>query len=118
MVAVGESVPSRMTADEFLSWDAGDESGRIWELVDGEPVAMAPGLQNHGALRGKPVAGSPTTCARCAGGVGLSSPQGLSRASVPIAMSEFPIGCHVFAALRRIGGSGSGAAGGDLITEQ
>jgi hypothetical protein len=42
-----------MTVDEFLSWDAGDESGRLWELVDGEPVAMAPGSQNHGALQGK-----------------------------------------------------------------
>jgi Uma2 family endonuclease len=53
MVAVRESVPSRMTVDEFLSWDAGDESGRLWELVDGEPVAMAPGSQNHGALQGE-----------------------------------------------------------------
>ena len=53
MVAVRESVPSRMTVDEFLSWDSGDESGRLWELVDGEPVAMAPGSQNHGALQGE-----------------------------------------------------------------
>ena len=52
MVAIREFVPSRMTVDEFLSWDAGDESGRLWELVDGEPVAMAPGSQNHGALQG------------------------------------------------------------------
>ena len=53
MVAVSEFVPSRMTVDEFLSRDAGDESGRLWELVDGEPVAMAPGSQNHGALQGE-----------------------------------------------------------------
>ena len=53
MVAVRESVPSRMTVDEFLSWDSGDEFGRLWELVDGEPVAMAPGSQNHGALQGE-----------------------------------------------------------------
>jgi Uma2 family endonuclease len=42
-----------MTVDEFLSWDSGDRSGRLWELVDGEPVAMAPGSENHGALQGE-----------------------------------------------------------------
>jgi Uma2 family endonuclease len=53
MVAVRHPVPTRMTVDEFLSWDSGDQSGRLWELVDGEPVAMAPGSQNHGALQGE-----------------------------------------------------------------
>jgi Uma2 family endonuclease len=42
-----------MTVDEFLSWDSGDHSGCLWQLVDGEPVAMAPGSQNHGALQGE-----------------------------------------------------------------
>jgi Uma2 family endonuclease len=42
-----------MTLDEFLSWDSGDRSGRLWQLVDGEPVAMAPGSENHGALQGE-----------------------------------------------------------------
>ena len=46
-------VPSRMTVDEFLSWDSGDWSGRLWELVDGEPVSMAPASGNHGAIQGE-----------------------------------------------------------------
>ena len=29
-----------MTVAEFLAWDAGD--GRLWQLVDGQPQAMAP----------------------------------------------------------------------------
>ncbi len=53
MVAVRTPVPARMTVDEFLSWDSGDRSGRLWQLVDGEPVAMAPGSENHGALQGE-----------------------------------------------------------------
>lgn len=40
-----------MTVDEFLCWDSGDRSGRLWQLVDGEPEAMAPASENHGALQ-------------------------------------------------------------------
>lgn len=40
-----------MTLDEFLAWDSGDYTGRRWQLVDGEPVAMAPARQNHGAIQ-------------------------------------------------------------------
>ncbi|HET9019293.1 MAG TPA: Uma2 family endonuclease [Acetobacteraceae bacterium] len=43
--------PSRMTVDEFLVWDSGDHSGRRWQLVDGEPAAMAPASENHGAIQ-------------------------------------------------------------------
>ena len=43
--------PSRMTVGEFLVWDPGDRSGRRWQLVDGEPVAMAPASENHGAIQ-------------------------------------------------------------------
>jgi hypothetical protein len=32
--------PDRMTVAEFLAWDAPGETR--WQLVDGEPVAMAP----------------------------------------------------------------------------
>jgi Uma2 family endonuclease len=53
MVAVRNSLPTRITVDEFLVWNSGDRSGRLWQLVDGEPVAMAPGSQNHGALQGE-----------------------------------------------------------------
>jgi Uma2 family endonuclease len=40
-----------MTLIEFLSWDPGDASGRGWQLIDGEPVAMAPGSETHGAIQ-------------------------------------------------------------------
>ncbi len=53
MVALRKRAPTHMTVDEFLSWDSGDRSGRHWQLIDGEPVAMAPGSENHGALQGE-----------------------------------------------------------------
>jgi Uma2 family endonuclease len=40
-----------MTLTEFLSWDPADPSGRAWQLIDGEPVAMAPGSETHAALQ-------------------------------------------------------------------
>ncbi len=40
-----------MTIDEFLAWDSGDHSGRHWQLVDGQPVAMAPASDNHGCIQ-------------------------------------------------------------------
>jgi Uma2 family endonuclease len=39
-----------MTVAEFLQWDADDASGRRWQLIDGEPVAMAPASQTHAFL--------------------------------------------------------------------
>jgi Uma2 family endonuclease len=42
-------IPVRMTVAEFLAWDAGD--GRLWQLVDGEPQAMAPSSRTHGAMQ-------------------------------------------------------------------
>jgi Uma2 family endonuclease len=41
--------PSEMSVAEFLAWDA-PGPGR-WQLVDGEPVAMAPASRTHGALQ-------------------------------------------------------------------
>jgi Uma2 family endonuclease len=38
-----------MSLDEFLAWDSGD--GRIYQLVDGEPGAMAPANRTHGAIQ-------------------------------------------------------------------
>ena len=35
---------------EFLDWDSGDHSGRHWQLVDGEPLPMAVGHVDHGAM--------------------------------------------------------------------
>jgi Uma2 family endonuclease len=53
MVALRAHAPARMTLTEFLSWDPVDPSGRPWQLVDGEPVAMAPGSETHAALQGE-----------------------------------------------------------------
>lgn len=51
MVAVrkrdGPTFSSRMTVAEFLEWDGGDDR---YELVDGEPQAMAPASGTHGAI--------------------------------------------------------------------
>jgi Uma2 family endonuclease len=41
--------PVTMTVAEFLVWDAPDD--RRWQLVDGEPVAMAPASRTHGAIQ-------------------------------------------------------------------
>lgn len=51
MIALRKHVPTRMTLDEFLSWDPRDLTGRTWQLIDGEPVAMAPGSVPHGSLQ-------------------------------------------------------------------
>jgi Uma2 family endonuclease len=53
MVALRKGGPTRMTLAEFLSWDAGDPSGRTWQLIDGEPVAMAPATDVHGSIQGE-----------------------------------------------------------------
>lgn len=44
-------MPVRMTVSEFLAWDPGDPTRRRWQLIDGEPVSMAPGSETHGALQ-------------------------------------------------------------------
>lgn len=41
--------PDRMTVAEFLAWDAPGQTG--WQLVDGEPIAMAPTCRTHGTLQ-------------------------------------------------------------------
>jgi len=38
-----------MTTTEFLAWDAPD--GRLWQLLDGQPAAMAPPSRTHGAIQ-------------------------------------------------------------------
>jgi Uma2 family endonuclease len=40
-----------MTVAEFLTWDCDDPTAHRWQLIDGEPVAMAPASDNHGSLR-------------------------------------------------------------------
>jgi Uma2 family endonuclease len=51
MVALRKHAPMRMTVDEFLAWDPGDQTVAAWQLIDGEPVAMAPGTEAHGAIQ-------------------------------------------------------------------
>jgi Uma2 family endonuclease len=51
MVVMRKRLPTRMTVDEFLVWDADDITGRRWQLVDGEPVLMAPAADIHGTIQ-------------------------------------------------------------------
>jgi len=48
MIALAK-IPVRMTVDEFLKWDSDD--GFRYELVDGEPRAMASASTLHGFLQ-------------------------------------------------------------------
>jgi Uma2 family endonuclease len=48
MVAAAK-IPVRMSVEEFLAWHHEDE--RLWQLVDGDPQAMAPPNRTHGALQ-------------------------------------------------------------------
>jgi Uma2 family endonuclease len=41
--------PDLMTVAEFLAWAAPGQTP--WQLVDGEPIAMAPASRTHGALQ-------------------------------------------------------------------
>jgi Uma2 family endonuclease len=44
-------IPTFMTVREFLAWDA--PPGPPWQLVDGEPSAMAPASRTHKAIQGE-----------------------------------------------------------------
>lgn len=50
MTALPKLAPSRMTIEEFLDWP-GDGSPNKFELVDGEPRAMAPASVPHGIIQ-------------------------------------------------------------------
>ncbi len=39
-----------MTVAEFLTWDSDDPRIHTWQLIDGEPVAMAPAPDNHATI--------------------------------------------------------------------
>jgi Uma2 family endonuclease len=51
MVALLSSPRYRMTVAEFLGWNPGKSSVHAWQLIDGEPVAMAPASDNHGTIQ-------------------------------------------------------------------
>ncbi|WP_026605567.1 Uma2 family endonuclease [Methylocapsa acidiphila] len=42
-------IPIRMTVAEFFAWNP--PSPQLWQLVDGEPQAMAPASITHGAIQ-------------------------------------------------------------------
>jgi Uma2 family endonuclease len=44
-------IPVRMSVGEFLAWTPSDD--QFWQLVDGEPHAMAPPNRTHGAIQGE-----------------------------------------------------------------
>ena len=46
----GTPLVSRTTVAEFLAWPA-DLPGAAWQLIDGEPVAMAPASEAHGSIQ-------------------------------------------------------------------
>src|SRR5438045_1861063 len=50
MIALQKFGPSRMTVAEFVDWP-GDETDRKFELVEGEPVAMAPASGTRGTMQ-------------------------------------------------------------------
>jgi Uma2 family endonuclease len=50
MVALRKPAPVYMTLSEFLSWDPEDRTGVRWQLIDGQPVAMAPASRTYTAL--------------------------------------------------------------------
>jgi Uma2 family endonuclease len=50
MAVFAQQAFSRMSVAEFLDWP-GDGSGRAFQLVDGEPHAMAPASITHGRIQ-------------------------------------------------------------------
>jgi Uma2 family endonuclease len=51
MVALRKPPPDRMTVSEFLNWAPDDPTVHSWQLIDGEPVAMAPAAENHARIQ-------------------------------------------------------------------
>jgi Uma2 family endonuclease len=45
---MAEAAPARMTVEEFLRWESGDD--RRYELVDGRILAMTPPAEAHGVV--------------------------------------------------------------------
>jgi Uma2 family endonuclease len=48
-MSASPKLPFHMTVPEFLAWCPGD--GQRWQLVDGEPMAMAPARIRHAAIQ-------------------------------------------------------------------
>ena len=54
MPSAAEKLPHLMTVTEFLTW-VGDGSGRIYELVEGEPRAQDSASDGHGTIQSRVV---------------------------------------------------------------
>ena len=51
MTQPAQAPADTMTVDDFMAWDPGD--GRMWQLVDGVPLAMAPPSRRHNEVQGE-----------------------------------------------------------------
>ena len=51
MSGPARKVPAMMDTAEFLAWDA--PANQRWQLVDGEPRAMAPASERHNIIQGE-----------------------------------------------------------------
>ena len=51
MAALRKPVFTRMTAPEFIAWRPEERADHRWQLIDGEPVCMAPASENHGRIQ-------------------------------------------------------------------
>jgi Uma2 family endonuclease len=51
MVAFRMHPSACLTLTEFFAWVPEDRSVRSWQLIDGQPAAMAPATEAHGALQ-------------------------------------------------------------------
>lgn len=47
--------PAGMTVADFQAWQPEEHSERRWQLLDGEPVCMAPANENHGRIQAEAV---------------------------------------------------------------
>jgi hypothetical protein len=51
MAALRRSPPYRTKIAELLTWDFGGPMAHAWQLINGEPVAMAPASGDHGTFQ-------------------------------------------------------------------
>lgn len=78
-----------MSVAEFMAWHPGD--GRLWQLVDGEPQAMAPASSTHGAIQNETGRLLANHLAERMGACRVITAPGTSPGFRPVTMSGFPI---------------------------
>lgn len=82
-------LPVWMSVAEFMAWHPGD--GRLWQLVDGEPQAMAPASSTHGAIQNETGRLLANHLAERMGACRVITAPGTSPGFRPVTMSGFPI---------------------------